>query len=118
MSVHPNVILMAVLTPDNTSRKTLREIQQEYSLDEVNDCIDIAGNEYNLLLMEEDFAEAIQIQAKEGDIVLYSLITYGYGESVSWAELTELVWSLEMAAKSICEKHRCSYEIRISANYW
>lgn len=43
MSSHPNVILMAVLKPDNLSRKTMRDILLEAGVVEEDD-IKIGGN--------------------------------------------------------------------------
>jgi len=50
MSTHPNVILMAVLKPDDLSRKTMRDI-----IGDVGDDIPIGDNEYHTIIMETDF---------------------------------------------------------------
>jgi hypothetical protein len=71
MSTHPNVILMAVLTPDNTSRKTMRYILEYYKKDynETMDELKIGNMEYTAIVMESDYEDGYQISANEGDIV-------------------------------------------------
>lgn len=120
MSAHPNVILMAALTPDGLARKTYREILAENGVPEDEDCpeIEIGGDGYSISVMESDYDEGNQISAKEGDIVLHDLVTYGYGEAITLKKLNEQASKLEQWCKSTCENHHCSYEIKFSANYW
>ncbi len=68
--------------------------------------------------MESDYDESMQLSSKEGDLLIYDLITYGYGESIDWNELESQKRDLEAWAKQTSEKHHCSYLIRVTANYW
>ncbi len=117
MSSHPNLILMVILTPDDLSRKTMRNILQEYNVD-YDDEIKIGNEEYYPLIMEKDYDESWQISAKEGDLIFLRLLTYGYGESISFKELDNERVVLEEWALKICKKYNCTYEIRVTANYW
>ena len=117
MGTHPNTLLMLVLTPDGLSRKTMREILEEHDLEEDDD-IKIGSKEYHHTIMEADYDESFQIGSKEGDLVFHDFLTYGYGESQSWADVEIQKNELEEWAKVMCEKYHCSYEIRLGANYW
>lgn len=118
MSTHPNAMLLLVLTPDDLARKTYRAILDEAGLKHNDEDIKIAGDDYHHRVMEEDYYEDSQITAKEGDIVLWDLVTYGYGATITWAKLEAQKNTLEAWAKNICERHKCSFEIFVSANYW
>ena len=122
MSTHPNVILFVALSPDGLTRKTLKDILSDsnLSIKEDGEIPDIKiGNEaYHVNVMEESYNESDQISAKEGDIVLHDLVTYGYGEKIEWDKLVERKTSLEEWAKVISIKFNCSYKIYVSANYW
>jgi hypothetical protein len=118
MSVHPNVILMAVLTPDDLSRKTMRKILNANAAVEDEGTISIAGIEYHYQIMESDYCESWQILAKEGDLVFLDMVTYDYGESIKWAKLEEQKNALEKWAKAMSEEFSCSYSIEVTANYW
>jgi len=129
MSTHPNVILYAVVTVDGTARKTMRSILDEAGCGE-GDEIDVITGKRRVslgdkvllavvpLVMEEDYDEGWQIGAKEGCLVFHDLVTYGYGESLSWDELSAKKEALEAWCRGICERHKCTFEIRVSANYW
>ncbi|MGD9157169.1 MAG: hypothetical protein PVG39_02060 [Desulfobacteraceae bacterium] len=117
MSTHPNVILMAVLKPDDLARKTMREILAEFKV-ENDDDIKIGSKDYIWIIMEDDYDEGYQISSDEGDLIFFDLVTYGYGEFINWEKLEKQKQELEIWAKDICEKHNCQYEIRVSANYW
>lgn len=117
MSTHPNAILLLTLTPDGLARKTYRAILGEAGVDG-DDNITIGDDGYNHRVMEEEYDESSQISAKEGDIVLWDLVTYGYGETIPWAKLEAQKHALEVWAKGVCERHKCSFEIFVSANYW
>ena len=136
MSTHPNVLLIAVFTPEDGSRKTMRAILAEAGCTEDKDSIRLPGGEavsdahtgacgkqakgvcLSCVVMESDYNEGWQISAQEGDLLFFDLVTYGYGEFLSWNELEEKKKALEEWCKGICERHRCSYQIRVSANYW
>jgi hypothetical protein len=120
MGTHPNVILMAVLTPHGLSRKTMRDIVGDSDTRDSDNSSDvkIGGEWYHSIVMEGDYYEPTQIAAKEGDLVFYELVTYGYGEVITWAALEHRKLILEEWAKSMSEKHHCDYRIDVSANYW
>ena len=118
MSMHPNVILMIILTPDGLARKTMREILgKDYSADDCPD-VKIGEQDYHPIVMETDYDEDMQISAKEGDLVFYDLITYGYGEVVGWADLEKMKKKLEEWGNGMCKKHNCSMRIEVTANHW
>ena len=120
MSTHPNVILMVALTPDDLSRKTMRSILEANGIkeDDFDDDVKISGKDYHHEIMESDYDESWQISAKEGDLIFFDLVTYGYGDTIKWSDLETQKNELEAWAKEICEKFSCSYEIIITANYW
>ena len=126
MSTHPNAILLLTLTPDDLTRKTWKNILREskvwkYQEEGVIDFegqIKIDGNEYYHRIMESDYNESMQISASEGDIAVYDMVTYGYGEVIEWDKLVKQKEDLESWAKIMCEKFNCSYKIFVTANYW
>ncbi len=118
MSTHPNTILMVALTPDDLSRKTMKAILAEHDVIDTDDEIKINGMEYNYEIMEQDYLDFWQISSKEGDLIFFDMVTYGYGESIKWSDLEAQKADLEEWAKGICERHNCSYEIRVCSNYW
>ncbi|HEY5959159.1 MAG TPA: hypothetical protein VIV60_21525, partial [Polyangiaceae bacterium] len=67
---------------------------------------------------ESSYDDDWQISANEGDLVFLKMVTYGYGEHISWANLETMKTALEAWCKDICERFHCKYEIRVSANYW
>jgi len=117
MSAHPNVILMALLKPDELSRGTMRNILEENDADAFGDIL-ICDDDYHPLVMESEYHDDFQISADEGDLVFFDMITYGYGECIAWNKLEERKFNLEKWAEDICNRHHCSYEIKITANYW
>jgi len=123
MSTHPNALLILTLTPHGLARKTMRDILVECGLN-VDDSyererdVKIDGVDYHHKIMESTYDEGWQISSKEGDLLFFDLITYGYGEKIPWNKLNEQKDSLETWARGICERHHCDYEISISANYW
>jgi hypothetical protein len=117
MSSHPNVILMVVFTPDDLPSKTLRDILLDNDADEY-DYIKVGGKKYRAILMRDEYDSDIQIGAKENDLVFYDLVTYGYGDKITWQTLSEQQQSLEAWAKAMAEKFHCTYAIEVSANYW
>lgn len=119
MSSHPNVILMTVLTPDDGSNKTMRGIKKHSpSKSEEDYEVCVGENDYTIEIMESDYNDSHQIEAEEGDLIVFDLITYGYGEKIEWDTLEKLKNELETWSKEICEKFKCSYKIYVSANYW
>lgn len=116
MSTHPNVILMAVFTPDGLTRKTLSSIKHDSIISDGN--IEINGDTYFDTIMEDDYDDNFQISASEGDIVIHNHITYGYGEFISWDDAEKKKKVLEAWAIPLAKKHNCKVEIRLSANYW
>jgi hypothetical protein len=122
MSTHPNTILCAAFTTDDLPNKTYRAILSEvpnphdYDLPDLN--IPIGDNEYHTLLYNQYDTE-LQITAKQGQIIVYDFVTYGYGETIEFYELLKRKEELEMWANDICIRHRCSkVEFFVTANYW
>lgn len=126
MSTHPNAILLLTLTPDDLTRKTWRSILQENKVYKFNSDgvidedgrIKIGEAKYHQMVMEDDYNEGMQISAQEGDIAVYDMVTYGYGEVIEWEKLENQKKELEKWAKETCKKHHCNYKIFITANYW
>lgn len=111
---------MAVLTPDGLSRKTMRDILIDNGVD-VEDYIDditIGCIGYNHKVMEDSYDKNYQISAKEGDLIFFSFITYGYGESIEWDRLEAQKNDLEQWAINTCGKHNCTFKIKVTANHW
>lgn len=118
MSTHPNALLILALTPDGLARKTWRDILAESGVSDPEHDIKIGGEEYHHCVMESDYEDGWQIAGKEGDIIIFDLVTYGYGEAVTWEKLEAQKNALEEWGRGICERHHCTYEIRVGANYW
>jgi len=119
MRTHPNTILMAVLKPNSTTRATLRAMTEHQSCcDKKYESFKIGGNDYTSTVMESDYDEGYQISADEGDIVIHSFLTYGYGEAIDWENLVEKKTALEQWAIKMCKLYQCSYKIQVTANYW
>jgi len=111
--------LLLTLTPDDLSRKTYKAILADQGIkDDEDPEIKIGGTGFRIKVMEDGYDESYQIQAKEGDIALWDMITYGYGEVMEWENVEALKLALDAWAKPICEKLKCSYRIYITANYW
>ncbi len=115
MSTHPNAILLLRLTPDGLSRKTMKDICGDLGDD---DNIKIGGDEYHRKILEESYDESWQVGGKEGDLLFFDMVTYGYGEEIEWDRLESQKKKLEKFAIDVCDKHHCSYKILMIANYW
>ena len=119
MSTHPNTILLCILKPDDLARKTLRLLRADMGITEDDDeDFKIGSEKYHVKILESDYEEGYQISADEGDILVFDLVTYGYGEKISWEKLAAHKEELEEWAKQMCEKFSCSYTIWVTANYW
>ena len=118
MSCHPNAMLILALTPDGLARKTYRAILADAGIDS-DGSFKIGGKFYHQHgVMENDYDKGNQLGLPEGTIYVFSLVTYGYGETIKWADLEAQKVALEEWAKAVCEKHNCSADILVSANYW
>ena len=117
MSIHPNVILLVTLTPDGLSRKTRRDILAGDSID-IEDSIEIGEYSYHHEVMESDYNDNYQISAAEGDIIIFDMVTYGYGRKIDWDDLAKQRLTLETWAINVCARYHCSYKIFVTANYW
>lgn len=118
MSCHPNAMLILALTPDGLARKTYRAILEDAGIDS-NGSFKIGGKYYHQHgVMENDYDKGNQLGLPKGTIYVFSLVTYGYGETIKWADLEMQKVELDEWAKAVCEKHNCSAEILVSANYW
>ena len=120
MGTHPNAILMAVLKVNGTTRKTVRALQEAYGKPSPHDDdLVIGGTDYHVKAMEYDYDEGWQISAAEGDIVVFDLVTYGYGEYIPWDKLAAQQKALEQWCQEVSTAHNLeSFDIRVSANYW
>lgn len=119
MGTHPNAILMAVLTPDDLARETYRAILKFAKVENhKDDQIEIGSKKYHHVVMEGSYDESWQISAKEGEIAIFDLVTYGYGESISWEKLEKQKSELEEFCRTVCEKFHCKHRIEVTANYW
>lgn len=120
MSTHPNVILMLVLTPDESSRKTFRSICSDAGaeIEEGSAQIRIGERTYTARVMENEYDDDFQISASEGDIVVYTFMTYGYGEKVDWDSLSIRRSELDAWAMPAASAHKCKAVVYVTANYW
>lgn len=118
MSIHPNAILLLALKPNGLARQTLRAILDGAKVEDADDGIKIGEHDYVIRVMESDYAKDYQISADEGDICLFDMVTYGYGERIEWDELIAQKAELETWAGGICERHACSAKFFVTANYW
>jgi len=118
MSVHPNTMLMAHLSPDDLPRRTFLAIPAEAGAGLDDPRVKIEGDAYHLSLMD-GYDEEFQITAESGEIVLMDMVTYGYGEHVAWDKLEAQKRRLEAWLVEACQRHRCgAFRISVGANYW
>jgi len=117
MSTHPNSMLVLALTPDDLAMKTYRAIMAEAGTDESMN-IKIGSAEYHMKVMVGGYDEDYQIALPDGTIYLFDFFTYGYGEKVKWSKLEAQKAELEEWSRGACERHHCTAEIYVSANYW
>lgn len=111
-------MLILALTPDDLARKTYRAILEEAGIDADGE-LKIGGKGYHHHgVMEDDYNESDQLSLPEGSIYVFDLVTYGYGETITWSELEAQKIALEEWGRGICERHHCKSEIFVSANYW
>ncbi len=119
MSTHPNAILLGILIPDDLSRKTYRAICESVGTDASEAYFTIGDKRhYSMAVMESDYDDNSQISAPEGSITVWTFLTYGYGETIDWEEAAAERVRLEEWLKKIAAEHKCSYSIRLTANYW
>ena len=139
MSTHPNAMLILRLEPDDVPRKTLREMLDEHrkGFDRDSDGlirVNEHGSNYPRLLDDNVFCignivyrsklmdgydESDQIDGEEGQIVLFDLMTYGYGESIAFDEVKRRAEALNAWAVENCPKHKISkWSVEVSANFW
>lgn len=119
MSVHPNAMLMAHLSPGDLPRKTFLAILKDHKGNPDESFIKIGGFRFYVIMMEESYDESWQISGVPGEIVLMNMVTYGYGERILWDALAERKnvlseWIAENKDRYVIE----SSEISIGANYW
>lgn len=118
MSIHPNVMLILSLTPNDLSHKTYNNILNDAGIDNDGELKigSMSCNHHGV--MESEYDENIQLSLPKGSIYIIDLATYGYGEKLTWKELETKKSEFEKWGKDVCEKHHCSMEIFVSANYW
>lgn len=120
MSTHPNAMLLCTLIPNGGSRKTFRDIAAHEG-QEISDGsfdVKVGGRRYSAHVMESDYDESYQISAAEGNIVLHTFLTYGYGEKVPLHELNTVIEEMQQWAALAGARHDCTFELHITANYW
>jgi hypothetical protein len=110
-------MILGVLIPDDLARKTYRAILDEAGITS-DDNLKIGQRNYSLLVMKDSYDDGYQISAPEGSIVAHDYLTYGYGETVTWSEAEQVKNELEEWLRGIAERHKCSYSIHLTANYW
>lgn len=119
MSTHPNAILLLALKPDDLARKTYRAIIEGAGVaDESSPDIKIGEDKYNIAVMESDYSDTYQISADEGDIIVFAMVTYGYGERIEWDKLAAKKEALATWGAGVCERHKCRATFYVTANYW
>jgi hypothetical protein len=107
------------ITPDDLARKLLRALLAELGEEEDHDDqVKVGSNEYNLKVMESDYDEDWQISGKEGQILVFDLVTYGYGEDITWEELEKYKAELTEWATPLASKYHFTFQFSVSANYW
>lgn len=144
MSTHPNVILKCTVKAEGTTRKLLRKLLSQnreeipdsnlppmlntkgekvtnrfggYILESRSEDQLIIGNHaYYTIVMEEGYDESWQISGEEGDLIIFDLVTYGYGEDISWDDLNKRVEDIKSWAYQ--PSRNLEYTISVSANYW
>lgn len=118
-SEYPNVVLMAVLTPDHEPQQTYREILVACGIDpDESKNIVIDGHHYDHVVMESDYHQHWQLPAKQGDILVFYTVTYGqFREVIAWDALAKQKDALDAWASRISREHHCRYEIQVTANY-
>lgn len=95
----------------------LEILGEPYSRDD-GQTVKIGAHDYSALVMESDYDEGMQVGAPEGDLVFHDLVTYGYGEVISWADLLQRQQALAAWAERTAAEHHCAWSIFVSANYW
>ena len=119
MSVHPNTVLFVELVPDDLPNKTFRAIVEENAEGGMEDpSFEIEGDLYHFVLAESDYDRAYQLRTKKGCIYALSMVTYGYGQTISWEEIATKKNNLEAWSVRTARIHNCEHTIGITANYW
>lgn len=121
MSIHPNAILLLRLKPDGLARKTFREIVADNGAgidEDGGTSLKIGDEDYHLDVAETSYVADTQIAAEAGDIIVYNMVTYGYGEVIEWSKLEEQKKALQEWADGVCKKHNCAASFYVTANYW
>jgi hypothetical protein len=120
VSTHPNAILQLTIRPNGLTRQTWRAMIDDAGarVDE-DPQVEIGGVKYSILAMETNWHDDYQVGAEEGDIVLFDMMTYGFGERIAFTEVKARADALDAWARAACEKYNCaSFEIHVTANYW
>lgn len=118
MSIHPNVLLIRALIPDDLPSKTYREILALCGLTDDDPEVKIGDSDYSVRLMDGDYYESMQVRAPSGSIVFFETVTYGYGDVIAWDKLVAEKEALHAKLTEIAAQTKCRVEITVSANYW
>lgn len=120
MSTHPNVMLMAHLSPQDLPRKTMLAILADAGSDPEDARVKIGEDEYHVVLFDDEYDGDWQITASPGQIVLMDMVTYGYGKRIEWDKLRSKHGHLAAWIEANAERYHLAPMARISvgANYW
>lgn len=121
MSTHPNAILMMVYEHENAAEIFDGEFDgtayaKKYGAGGID--IEIEDEYFNVMLMDSDYDASMQIEAPEGSLVINKFLTYGYGDTITWARAQELQNILQKFGEALVEKHGGKISCHITANYW
>lgn len=120
MGRHPNALLILLVTPDDLPWRTYQEMLDAFRAEDGDGYIKIGKHDYQIYVCDSDeYSEDYQIKAKEGQVVIFDMVTYGFGQVLTWNEMLEQKQELEAWAEANKEKFRFTkWEIRVGANYW
>ncbi len=118
MSEYPNCLLLGILIPDDLPSKTYRAVCAEVGAVGDDPSTHIGEQLFHLKLMDGDYDEGMQVSAPSGSTVFVGMVTYGYGDTMTWEEFVALRDALYARLTDIAAKVQASVEIRISANHW
>lgn len=104
------------LIAQNREERPDKSLPFEIRISRDDDEITIGQFNYNILVMEDSYDSSWQISGEEGDLIIFDLVTYGYGEEISWSDLQKRVDDIKLWAMQ--PSRNLEVQISISANYW
>jgi hypothetical protein len=120
MSMHPNTLLLAVLKPLDDNVDSFEIMKKYFSSgeDENYGYVTIKQKDYTCKQLIDGYDEDYQIEVDEGDIVLFTMVTYGYADKTPWNAVKKQELYLSDWLFSVRKEINCSYEIYLTANMW